>query len=422
MALEPTHQIDQSELASKITLGGFNIDWTTEPSVEVVEKLVRKHLALRPNAQVKVTPFTASAFNSLFAVYCSKGQFIMRVTLPVAPKVKTSSEVATLLFIREKTDIPVPQIMAYDANVHNELGFEWILMERIAAVPLREKWAQMSWLKKAMLVQKMVHFQAQLFRQKLSNIGNLYKESDARNFKSRQQRNSSYDVGEVVLPWRFVSNPAVHRGPYKTSQEYVGVLLRLLLNDANKYLRSDDEDNIKQGENMRQVHDKLQIMVNRLFVHSDVPEVTALLHRDLNDANILVSEEGDLVGIVDWECVAAVPLWQACRLPQFLEGPTCDKPPTPPKGEAPDNMYMESLEVYEQKQLRKFFLEEMQRVEPEWMRMFQTERLRTDILLAIEVSDNEFIIGAVKQWLSGVVQGRQVESLTDAIRNSLRKT
>jgi aminoglycoside phosphotransferase (APT) family kinase protein len=58
--------------------------------------------------------------------------------LPVTPKVKTLSEVATLAYVREKTSIPVPKVVAYDADLTNELGFEYIRMERVDGHPLRE--------------------------------------------------------------------------------------------------------------------------------------------------------------------------------------------------------------------------------------------------------------------------------------------
>jgi aminoglycoside phosphotransferase (APT) family kinase protein len=90
--------------------------------------------------------FAQGAFNKLYAVICSKGRFIVRVTLPVAPRVKTVSEVATLSFVREQTAVPVPQVLEYAVNPANSSGFEWIMMERVVGRPLRERWHEISWL------------------------------------------------------------------------------------------------------------------------------------------------------------------------------------------------------------------------------------------------------------------------------------
>lgn len=45
-----------------------------------------------------------------------------------------------------------------------------------------------------------------------------------------------------------------------------------------------------------------------------------LHHRVISIANILVNSDGDLVSIEDSECIAAVPIWQACELPKLLQG------------------------------------------------------------------------------------------------------
>lgn len=57
---------------------------------------------------------------------------------------KTLSEIATLSFIRKKTSIPVPAVNAYSADSTNELGFEWILMDRVHGRPLEDVWESMS--------------------------------------------------------------------------------------------------------------------------------------------------------------------------------------------------------------------------------------------------------------------------------------
>jgi hypothetical protein len=125
--------------------------WTEEPSIDIISKLARKHLDLdlSRDDECSVEAFAEGAFNKLFTVDCSKGCFIFRASLPVAPHVKTKSELPTLAFVRERTDISVPLAMAYDADLANELDFEWMLMQFIDARPLHEVWYEMSWLKKA---------------------------------------------------------------------------------------------------------------------------------------------------------------------------------------------------------------------------------------------------------------------------------
>jgi len=47
------------------------------------------------------------------------------------PRLKTESEVATMQYLRERTDIPVPTVYHYDANPYNRLGGEYIIMSKV---------------------------------------------------------------------------------------------------------------------------------------------------------------------------------------------------------------------------------------------------------------------------------------------------
>lgn len=58
----------------------------------------------------------------------------MRVSLPVDPRHKTAGEVATLRWIRKRSEMPVPKVVAFDDSNANEIGFEWILMQRMPGI------------------------------------------------------------------------------------------------------------------------------------------------------------------------------------------------------------------------------------------------------------------------------------------------
>jgi hypothetical protein len=47
------------------------------------------------------------------------------------PRLKTESEVATMHYLRENTNIPVPTVYHYDSNPYNRLGGEYILMSKV---------------------------------------------------------------------------------------------------------------------------------------------------------------------------------------------------------------------------------------------------------------------------------------------------
>lgn len=148
MTCLPLRSIDQPGLQ---WVEGDNPEWIKEPSIEVMSKLARHHLALEEEPDVAF--FAEGALNKLYAFDCTKGRFLICVTLPVVPRAMTNSEVATMAAIRRKTIIPVPRIFAFYSDLENELGFEWTIMERIDAQPLDELWHQVSWRQKQPVVQ-----------------------------------------------------------------------------------------------------------------------------------------------------------------------------------------------------------------------------------------------------------------------------
>ena len=80
------------------------------------------------------------------------------------------SEVATIEYIRHHTDIPVPEVIRHQATDANKLGFKG-MMSRVPGRKLRDQWSSTSWLKKELLVRKIVSYHAQLFQKRFKRIG-----------------------------------------------------------------------------------------------------------------------------------------------------------------------------------------------------------------------------------------------------------
>ena len=58
-------------------------------------------------------------------------EVIARVARRFMPRLKTESEIATMQYLRERTNIPVPDVYHYDANPFNRLGGEYIIMSKV---------------------------------------------------------------------------------------------------------------------------------------------------------------------------------------------------------------------------------------------------------------------------------------------------
>lgn len=416
--------VNQSGLHWENDLFGEVAKWTKEPSIDIMKKLIIQHLGLDNEPELGF--FAAGALNKLYAFECAKGSYLMRVVLPVAPGVKTESEVATLNFVRENTSIPVPRVIASHSNLQKDLGFEWMIMERIHARPLLGVWHEMSWLKKELLVQQIANFSAQLFELRLSGIGSI-RAYNNQNGRHGDINGHGYEVGEIVMPLYFIGDAVkldIDRGPYNSGRNYLSASLEIISHITAKKLASDDEEDVELGQMMQQVCESLATVIPRYFPHHSDCEPSMLYHHDLSLANILVDAEGNLSSIVDWECVVAVPAYQACELPEFLTGQPYALTDCPPalsaNADANSIKYnRENIANYECGRLRGSFLKEMERISPKWMEAFHNERIRHDIVLAVTYATQEMTLGPVRGWLGMLARGVVPKtSLTDASRSN----
>ena len=185
-----------------LTWPGFSDEirakWETEPDIDTITAIVQKalHIGDRGELSVELLELTVElleltvellakgTLSKLYTIYCGrKVDYIMRITLPIIPLRKHLSEMATIKYVRQNTDIPVPRVVARSMRSRNILGFEWTIMQRIPGKTLCEQWRRMSWLKEE-LVRKVIKYQVQLFDDRFPVIGSLYLTEQLRTLTS----------------------------------------------------------------------------------------------------------------------------------------------------------------------------------------------------------------------------------------------
>ena len=332
--------IDQTGLVWEPSIWGSKPKWTVEPSLEAVAKTAYQHLNLSDaeveNASIEF--LAQGAFNKVYAITCSKGLFVMRVTLPVDPGHKVTSEVATINLIRKKTSIPVPRILAYDSSHRNHIRFEFMVMDRVNGISLAEAFLQMPWDAKIKVVDSMANYLAQMFQLRSVAIGNAYHESDYALLKNpsalRLEIMPDYVIGRLVSMDFFWDKRIIQdteRGPFYTSKQWLDKWLFFARSDAEAVIaNSSDKDEIKVAKFTLGLITGLLELMPKLFHEEGFkngPEWCCMHHDDLTGRNILLNRDGVVQGILDWECVSYVPLWKACRIPAFLR--SCDRSEKP---------------------------------------------------------------------------------------------
>lgn len=292
----------------------------------------------------------------------------MRVALPVDPFFKTESEVATIQYVRERSSLPVPRVIAFSSSSSNPLGFEWILMEKVHGVPIDQVWEHMTFDAKMSVVVEFADKIKALLDLRFSLFGNIYF-ADVWNqvgytpllagkLEAAEDKvdvdiaiGGDYVIGRVVSTDFFRDKrlllPA-NRGPFRTTRELALAELRvfghrirnLSPDPGDDYYSETDKELASAGAELVEVFDWLELVASTNIFPPPSPDsryetagggtppedTKVLWHHDLSSMNILVHPETcRLVGVVDWESVGIVPALSAdhkyrAAVPRFLTG------------------------------------------------------------------------------------------------------
>ncbi|CAI7581531.1 unnamed protein product [Penicillium bialowiezense] len=428
--------------------------WTVEPDLGAIEQTIK---SLHPSSKsVQVAFLAQGALNKLYDVTIDNDEtFIIRVSLPVDPYYKTTSEVARLEWISRTTSIPVPRVITCQPSRESPIGFEWIAMTKMPGKPLKERWRSLPFSAKKGLVQDFaVHF-ACLFQNQLQGIGNIC--------------HTQSSLGDPILAKTALSTSAVistardplagdsmlakstsskHDTTYPGDSPLSGaedshdqnrdwIISRLSLSEKEwqskldclpaSELDSDDEADLDDATRTLKIIRQLQGLLPSVFRPSgDEPEPSVIFHDDLSGQNILVDESGGLTAVLDWECVSALPLWIACDYPAFLHGPLRDLKPNPeeyqPKNGEPEDgercdLYWEHLWQYETTLLHDVLIKKMEILEPAWVDVYNKSQPERDFELAIQLCENEFLAPNIVAWIDDLTAGvNSPRSLSDRMR------
>lgn len=409
--------------------------WTREPSLPAIENVCRLRLQIDSNESLNVSFHAEGAFNKLYLVKGSDDRsWLMRVSLPVCPHHKTRSEVATMKWVRENTDIPVPKVFDFDDSNANDIGFEWILMELMPGVTAYSRWRWLPMAQKVALTERIAECQAQLFRHRFPDacfrgIGNLHPVVGDQ---------STPEPGQMVTSELFMGNRIkydVPRGPFRSSHDWLKSYLEIISRDCENISASTkDEDEKEEADDISGVARRLLGLLPKIFPSiQDPAERTVIFHHDMDLANILIDDQANLTAILDWECVSALPVWRSTRVPKFLWGRTREEEPvresyadeTPPasptssKGkiadddeldnEGKDSLYWMHLMDYDQTQLRKVYHDKMRSLWPDWELEIAESKLKFEFLDAVTMLPIGLFLGRIAKWLDKLEAGELAE-------------
>ncbi|MBU1198968.1 MAG: aminoglycoside 3'-phosphotransferase/choline kinase family protein [Nanoarchaeota archaeon] len=201
----------------------------------------------------------------------NKQELVLRVTNPLKrwERLKTLHEVTIMDFIRENTNIPVPQV--YDYSLDKKLiGYEYILMEKIKGKPLSKIYNKLSDKEKLHYLKQIAKVFAELKKFKFDKIG-------------------SFQPGMKIGPM-----VDIREGPFDNASDYLAAELECRLVE------------MKKKERFIPYIPKFIEFKEKVIKQYKPKEKFVLTHMDYALKNFMV-KDGKITALIDWEWSGSFP-------------------------------------------------------------------------------------------------------------------
>ncbi|EED16705.1 conserved hypothetical protein [Talaromyces stipitatus ATCC 10500] len=283
---------------------------------------------------------------------------------------KTQGEVTTLRFLRRETNIPVPEVIAFDDSCNNEIGFEWILMELMPGVSAYKRWRTSTTFQKVALVQNIAELQAQLFFHTFSGIRPL-------------------TVGDE-------DQQKVHPGE--------------MIRTAAKEEAEDEWDEEEAAYTLELAHRLVDLLPKIFPSLQSPPERSVMLHEDL------LLKPQSLMGSVREEELKRQDYGNESDDEEYeLRGNEDDDLDNEGKCE----LYSVNLMEYENPQLRRVCRAHMRKLRPDWDTEIEQNALKHDFIGAVFRCGNGITLQKIDQRVEAIEKG-QFLRLRDILEAGLR--
>ncbi|QIW97226.1 hypothetical protein AMS68_002744 [Peltaster fructicola] len=217
---------------------------------------------------------------------------------------KMLAEVNTMIMLRKETTIPVPQVHSYDASLHNAFGCPYIIMDFVEGVSLGEHWYN-----------KSPDFDVQRFRQTaLQDIAKAMAQLD--RYSSATSGCPVFDDDGQIVGTAALRIPNIRACLNRGWQPDLETIYcdSPALTDVSQWFRhlldQNYSDAISSGTDNK--HTTVMWLIRKLIdwmpqPNDDPRDKFVLSHPDFDVQNILVSEDGHLLSIIDWDGVTFAP-------------------------------------------------------------------------------------------------------------------
>ncbi|KGO76261.1 Aminoglycoside phosphotransferase [Penicillium italicum] len=252
----------------------------------------------------------------------------------------TASEVATMDYVRSVLNIPTPTVYAWSPSTE-EIGAEYIIMERSRGVELSKLWDDIPGPDKLQIVRQLVVFEKALVSTRFPMYGSIYYADNLRNphpnqmielGRKKDSVGAAFAVGPTTNRTFFDDGRNavdVHRGPWSSIEDYHFARANRELSCLQTFSEFPRPQGLFYGPCQYQptAQRKQEALQNFLkvvkFLSPKDKEISkpVLWHPDLHGDNIFVNPDQptEILSIIDWQAVNLSPLFLQARHPALIE-------------------------------------------------------------------------------------------------------
>ncbi|OJD14839.1 hypothetical protein AJ78_04843 [Emergomyces pasteurianus Ep9510] len=292
---------------------------------------------------VEITKMEGNFNKALLLTMDDGNKVIAKIPCPNTgpPFLTTASEVATLKFLRSRTTVRVPEVLAWSATTANPVGAEYIIMEYLDGIPLSDKWESMNVIDRFKVIDQVVDMEVELQRLKFPAYGSLFLRESVANVHGYVELSPELDPEQLycVGPscsrelWlnRQISSfqTPIERGPWTSLAKLASSIIQEETANHQQHARTTCHGLKADNDQLTDEHIDLLHKASTVFpilpTHPLISKSSSptLWHTDLHLGNIFLSKNDptSIEGIIDWQSLQIAPLFLQACLPAFLEPP-----------------------------------------------------------------------------------------------------
>lgn len=288
-------------------LGGANFSLLRSKAVELRRRF--DGLSGQITSSINTSKFTSGYYNVVLEIiFSDQARWIARIRLPDSEASDADieksmlSEIATMKLVKARTSLPVPAVYDVEVTLPNPVGYRYILMEALPgrilekifafSVP-REEWDK--------IARQLATYYRQLSTMTFDRMGQIW--------CGRRGDEEPSIITFTIEDTRQASTA----GPFATSLEYFFAIRA----GQTRAILSQHPGSDEWTAAAWLLDQALPSVVHAECIYGPFP----LCHLDLQYNNILVDEEYNITGILDWSNAQTVPVERFMTSPEFITFP-----------------------------------------------------------------------------------------------------